>query len=202
MSRIGVMARVLASLLLLAGCEKHMHGMYDQAKYKPYAASELFEDGGASRPKVPGSQPHAFGEISGTSSGRIGASEAATLDRDEHAIGSPYPITLRWLQHGKERFDIYCAPCHGPIGDGDGLVVRRGFPAPPSYHIDRLRQADDRHFFDVISNGYGIMYPYAARLPPRDRWAVIAYIRSLQLSQHAPASMLSSAERTRIETEQ
>jgi hypothetical protein len=199
---LGVMVRVLASLLLLAGCEKHMQGMYDQAKYKPYAASELFEDGGASRPKVPGSQPHASGEISGTSSGRLGASEAAMLDRDEHARSSPYPITLQWLQHGKERFDIYCAPCHGPTGDGDGLVVRRGFPAPPSYHIDRLRQADDRHFFDVISNGYGIMYPYAARVPPRDRWAVIAYIRSLQLSQHTPVSMLSSAERTRIETEQ
>jgi mono/diheme cytochrome c family protein len=199
MTRFLTVACVLASTLLVAGCEKQMQGMYDQAKYKAYAASDLFDDGGASRPDVPGAEPHAFGEISGTSSGRVGASDAATLDRDLQATSNPYPITLEWLHRGQDRFEIYCAPCHGPTGDGDGMVVRRGFPAPPSYHIDRLRAADDRHFFDVITHGYGIMYPYADRLPPRERWAVIAYIRSLQLSQHAPLSMLSSAERTRIE---
>ncbi len=193
---------MLASAVLLAGCEKQMQGMYDQAKYKAYAPSELWEDGGASRPDVPGTQPHAYGEISGTSSGRVGIADADTLDRDEHARSNPYPVTLEWLHHGKDRFEIYCSPCHGPTGDGDGLVVRRGFPAPPSYHTDRLRAADDRHFFDVISKGYGIMYPYAARVSPQDRWAIVAYIRSLQLSQHAPMSMLSSAERTRIEGSQ
>lgn len=202
MTRFLTAAWLLAFAVLFAGCEKHMQGMYDQAKYKAFAASDLFEDGGASRPDVPGAQPHAFGEIAGTSSGRVGATDAATLDRDTHASSNPYPVSLQWLQYGRDRFEIYCAPCHGVSGDGDGLVVRRGFPAPPSYHIDRLRAADDRHFFDVITHGYGIMYPYAARLPPQDRWAVIAYIRSLQLSQHAPLSMLSSAERTRIEASQ
>lgn len=199
------MTRLLAAVCLLvalAGCEKQMQGMYDQAKYKPLAASDFFDDGGASRPDVPGTEAHALGDISGTSSGRVGSADAAIIDRDKHASRSPYPITLQWLRHGQQRFDIYCAPCHGPNGDGDGFIVRRGFPAPPSYHLDRLRAADDRHFFDVISHGYGIMYPYADRLSPQDRWAVIAYIRTLQLSQHASLSMLSPAERARLEGSQ
>jgi mono/diheme cytochrome c family protein len=189
----------LISAVALAGCETHMQGMYDQAKYKAFASSDLFEDGGASRPDVPGAQAHAFGDFAGTSSGRVGTVDAQMLDRDEHAGSSPYPVTLQWLERGKDRFDIYCAPCHGVAGDGDGFIVRRGFPAPPSYHSDRLRAVDDRHIFDVISHGYGIMYPYADRLSPPDRWAVIAYIRSLQLSQHASVSMLSAADRARLE---
>ena len=85
---------------------------------------------------------------------------------------------------GRERYGIYCSPCHGLSGHGDGIIVSRGFPAPPSYHSDRLRSADAQHVFDVISNGYGVMYSYAARVEPRDRWAIVAYIRALQQSQH------------------
>ncbi len=103
----------------------------------------------------------------------------------EAADAMPYPITMALLRRGRERFDIYCAPCHSPVGDGDGMVARRGFPHPPSYHSDRLRSAPDRHFYDVMTNGYGVMRSYADRVPPEDRWAIVAYIRALQLSQYA-----------------
>jgi hypothetical protein len=89
------------------------------------------------------------------------------------------------LERGRERFEIFCAPCHGRAGDGQGVIVQRGFPAPPSYHTEALRNAPDQHFLDVVENGYGIMYSYGARVPPADRWAILAYIRALQLAQHA-----------------
>jgi mono/diheme cytochrome c family protein len=187
---------VLAILCLLAGCEKHMQDMYDQPRYKPLAASSLFADGGASRPPVPGTEVRARGNFAGTSSGRIGSD--TRWYQDESATSNPYPITFELLRRGQDRFNIYCAPCHSPVGDGDGFIVRRGFPAPPSYHIDRLRDAPDRHFFDVMTHGYGIMYSYADRVTPADRWAVVAYIRALQLSQHAPAASLSSDDTARI----
>jgi mono/diheme cytochrome c family protein len=191
---------VLAAVLLpLAGCEKHMQDMYDQPRYKPLAASPLFPDGGASRPPVPGTELHARGDFSATSSGRVGTGNAERWSRDELATHNPYPVTLDLLKRGEARFTVYCAPCHSPLGDGDGFIVRRGFPAPPSYHIDRLRKAPDRHFFDVMTNGYGIMYPYADRLPPDDRWAIVAYIRALQLSQDIPAAQLNSSDRARLE---
>jgi len=94
------------------------------------------------------------------------------------------PLTLALLQRGQQRYRIYCTPCHSELGDGRGMVVQRGFPAPPSYHIDRLRQAPVQHFYDVISQGYGAMYPFADRLSPPDRWAIAAYIRALQRSQN------------------
>jgi mono/diheme cytochrome c family protein len=101
---------------------------------------------------------------------------------------NPPPLTLALLQRGQQRFQIDCTPCHSELGDGNGMVVQRGFPAPPSYHIDRLRQAPTQHFYDVITNGYGAMYSFAGRVSPRDRWAIAAYIRALQLSQHPPAT--------------
>jgi mono/diheme cytochrome c family protein len=198
MIRVRVPLAVMC-VLALAGCETRMQDMYDQPRYKPLAASPTFEDGGASRPPLEGTEPHASGEFAGTSSGRIGVDNAQRWDRDLHAKDDPYPATLERLRYGRERYDIYCAPCHSPVGDGDGLIVRRGFPAPPSLHSDRLRAIPDRHIFDVISNGYGIMYPYAARLTPDERWAVVAYIRALQLSQHASRSDLMPAERMRLE---
>jgi mono/diheme cytochrome c family protein len=99
-------------------------------------------------------------------------------------------MTMQVLQRGRERFDIFCAPCHSPVGDGDGMVARRGFPHPPSYHDERLRSAPDRHFFDVMTQGYGVMKPYANRIDARDRWAIVAYIRALQLSQYADVRQL------------
>lgn len=105
-------------------------------------------------------------------------------------VATPPPVDAALLARGSERYGIYCTPCHGLAGYGDGMIVQRGFPAPPSYHTDRLRQAPGRYFFDVITNGYGVMYPYAARVEPRDRWAIVAYIRALQESQHAKVAEL------------
>ncbi len=97
------------------------------------------------------------------------------------------------MQRGHERYYIYCSPCHGLDGKGDGMIVERGFPKPPSYHTDRLRAAPARHFFDVITKGYGVMYPYAARVTPEDRWAIVAYVRALQMSQQARLSDVPEA---------
>jgi mono/diheme cytochrome c family protein len=103
------------------------------------------------------------------------------------------------LERGRERFNIYCAPCHGQSGDGAGMVVQRGFPAPPSYDTEALRAAPDSHFYDVITDGYGVMYPYADRIGPNDRWAIIAYIRALQLSQSAPRERLTPDDLKRLD---
>lgn len=105
------------------------------------------------------------------------------------------PLTLALLQRGQDRFRIYCTPCHSELGDGNGMVVQRGFPHPPSYHEQRLVQAPTRHFYDVITHGHGAMYSFAARVAPDDRWAIAAYIRALQLSQHASPEDLSPGER-------
>ena len=111
---------------------------------------------------------------------------AGTVARDDMPVPVPSPpLTMALLARGRERFDIYCAPCHGRSGDGRGMVVERGFPAPPSYDTDRLRAAPAQHFYDVITNGYGAMFPYAARVAPLDRWAIAAYIRALQASGNA-----------------
>lgn len=111
----------------------------------------------------------------------------------------PIPITREVLERGRERFEIYCSVCHGRTGEGNGMIMQRGFPAPPSYHIDRLRQAPVGHFFDVITQGYGIMYSYAERVEPADRWAIAAYIRALQLSHNMKLAELPPAERAQLE---
>lgn len=108
------------------------------------------------------------------------------------------PLTMALLQRGRQRFDIYCSPCHSVVGDGDGMIVRRGFPPPPNYTDGRLLKAPLQHFYDVITNGYGVMYPYAARVAPNDRWAIAAYIRALQLSQHDTVADLSPAEQAKL----
>jgi mono/diheme cytochrome c family protein len=118
-----------------------------------------------------------------------------TVARDDTPAPKPPPVTEAVLARGQERFDIYCAPCHGRLGDGNGMIVQRGFPRPPSYHIDRLRQAPIEHFYDVISNGYGVMYSYAVRVAPADRWAIVAYIRTLQASHDAKLADVPASER-------
>ncbi len=188
----------LLGVLLLAGCEQARQDMYDQPKYKPLAASTLFEDGSSARTPPAGTVPHAMGPFAGSSSGRIGAAAVARDMQARAAQTNPYPVTGQLLKRGQERYSIYCLPCHSPVGDGDGWIARRGFPHPPSYHSERLRQAPDRHFFDVITNGYGIMYPYADRVEPADRWAIVAYIRALQLAQHAPAEQLPADVRAQL----
>jgi mono/diheme cytochrome c family protein len=199
--------------LSLAGCERGLHEMYDQPKYKPLTPTSLFADGNSSRPQVPGTIARSAGALAGSSSGRqdavplptapglsIGVDAAGRpLAPDEEPVyANPLPITAALLDRGRQRFNIYCAPCHSMAGDGDGMIARRGFPSPPSYHSDRLRNAADSHFYQVITNGYGVMYSYADRIAPQDRWAIVAYIRALQLSQHAPASLLSADERKKL----
>jgi len=196
---------VVASALALSGCEKAMQDMYNQPKYRPLGASTLWPDGRASRPDVANTIAYSGGATAGTSSGRLGtlplpASEAPTYPVDDQGrvkanltagnpqpllATNPLPMDRATLERGRERFDIYCSPCHSVAGDGDGMIVRRGFPSPPSYHTDRLRNAPDAHFYSVITNGYGMMYSYADRVAPRDRWAIVAYIRALQRSQDA-----------------
>jgi len=195
-------ALAAAALLALSACEKGMHDMYHQPRFDPLDASTLWSDGAAARAPVPGSEISARGGFAVSSSGHEGYQLAARWDRDAYATSNPYPLSAALLERGRERYEIYCAPCHGVLGDGDGYIVHRGFPAPPSYHIERLRQAPDRHFVDVIAQGYGLMYPYADRVSPADRWAIVAYIRALQVSQHAPAALLSAADRTRLESGQ
>ena len=187
-------APLLCAALMLAGCEKAAQDMYDQPRYKPLASSTLFADGAAARTPPQGTVVFSSGPFADTSSGRVGTEAAAARNAALEAETQPYALDMALLERGRERYDIYCAPCHSPLGDGDGIVARRGFPTPPTYHSERLRAATDRHFFDVISQGYGVMYPYADRIEPRDRWAIVAYVRALQLSQHARAPELSGAE--------
>ena len=175
---------LLATVCALAGCERTMKDMYVQPKLGPDAASPLWADGKGSRPPPPGSVAVASGDLAKTSSGRHGRDELEAREI-AGAANAPPGIDLALLQRGQARYDVYCAPCHSIVGDGDGMVVRRGFPRPPSFHQARLRDAPDRHVFDVITQGYGVMVPYADRVTPQDRWAIVAYIRALQLSQDA-----------------
>ena len=204
--------------LLCSGCEKAMRNMYDQPKYKPLAQSTLWPDGRAAREPVHGTVIHSGGTMAGASSGRLEirtlAPDVPALPIDETGrfrgplgqepraldkLHNPLPVTRAWLLRGQERFNIYCAPCHSEAGDGDGMVVRRGFPAPPSYHIERLRNAPDAHFYAVITNGYGAMYSYADRVTPEDRWAIVEYIRALQLSQNARLADVPEKDRAILE---
>lgn len=173
---------VLAAALLfslgaaLTGCEKWMQNMYDQPKYETFESAELWEDGTSARTMPRGT--------------------IAQEDDHPHAMPS---VDRALLQHGQTQYNVYCAPCHSLVGDGDGMVPQRGFPHPPSFHSERLRSMPDQHFYDVISNGYGVMYAYAARIAPRDRWAVVAYIRALQLSQHAELARLPDEAKAKLE---
>lgn len=191
---------LLLALLPLASCERMMKNMYDQPRDKAYSANPLFKDGASMRTPPSGTQAYASGPDAGSSSGRKGSEQTASQVRDDSARTQPYSVDQNLLVRGQERYGIYCLPCHSPIGDGDGRVVRRGFPSPPSYHIARLRNAPDRHIYDVISQGYGAMAPYGDRIQPADRWAIVAFVRALQLSQYArlnelPASISAAARK-------
>jgi len=173
-------------LSLLPGCEKAMRNMYEQPKYDPLSESSLWPDGQSARPIEPNVVVRSAGVFAASSSGRRGD------------LGQPArtaaPVTIDTLRRGRERYDIYCAPCHSVSGDGDGMVVRRGFPAPASLHTPLLRAATDAHLFDVITNGSGMMYPFAERIGPSDRWAIVDYVRALQRTQHASIHDVPQAE--------
>lgn len=164
---------LVLGLLALCGCHQRM---MNQAKYQPYEAADLFPDGKEAQAPVPGTV--ARGDL---------AWEAKLATRP--------PMNAALLARGRERFEIYCAVCHGYTGEGDGRIVQRGMPHPPSYLEDRLRAAPDSHFLTVIANGYGAMYSYADRVAPEDRWAIVAYIRALQLAGHAEAAKLAPSDR-------
>jgi len=168
-------AVALAGGLLLAACRQDMQ---DQPRMKPLRRSEFFDDLRSARPMVAGTV--ARGQLRDDKylySGMAAANQAGDV--------MPFPLTPEVLARGRERFNIFCAPCHSRLGDGNGMIVQRGYRRPPSYHIERLRTAPLGHFFDVMTNGFGAMPDYAAQIPVRDRWAIIAYIRALQLSQNA-----------------
>ena len=164
--------------------------MHLQPKYKPLDSSNFFDDGRSARPPVPGTVARGHLRIDEhLYAGKVNGVPVDTF---------PFPITRHDLERGRGRYNIYCAPCHDDTGHGQGMVVQRGFPAPPSYHIERLRQAPVGHFFDVMTNGYGTMYSYASRVSPEDRWRIAAYIRALQLSEHATLDDVPEKERARL----
>ncbi len=164
--------------------------MHDQPKYEPLEASPFFEDGRSARPILPETVARGYlREDAHLYTGKAG---------NEYADTFPFPITGEVLERGRERFNIFCSVCHGRLGDGEGMIARRGFRRPPSYHIDRLRQAPVGHFFDIITNGFGAMPDHATQIPVRDRWAIIAYIRALQRSQHATVDDVPPQEREKL----
>jgi mono/diheme cytochrome c family protein len=152
--------------------------MQYQPKYPPLRPSSFFADGRSARPIPEGTV--ARGHLNDDTAFFTGKGPDG-----KRVNGFPLPLTKDLILRGQQRFNVYCTPCHGRLGDGNGMVVQRGFRHPPSYHTDRLRQMPNGHFFDVITNGFGAMPDYARQVPPADRWAVVSYIRALQLSQQA-----------------
>jgi len=182
--------RSLAALcLLLAGCRQ---GLYNQQKVRPYRESTLFADGSGMRPIPAGTV--ARGHL------RDDKALYAGVGPDGKLLNElPVPLSKQLLLRGQERFNIYCSPCHGRTGNGVGMIVRRGFKKPASFHIDRLKNERVGYFFDVMTHGFGQMSSYASQVSAGDRWAIAAYLRALQLSQAAPAAMLSDADRKELE---
>jgi mono/diheme cytochrome c family protein len=165
--------------------------MHDQPKYQPLERSTFFLDQQASRSPVAGTV--ARGELNDDTllyTGKVDGQDALMF---------PFRVDDDVMARGRERFNIYCSPCHAQSGLGDGMVVRRGYRRPPSFADDRLRQAPIGHFFDVMTNGFGAMPDYAAQIKPADRWAIVAYVRALQLSAHATIEDVPAAERGRLE---
>ncbi len=174
--RLAAALIALIACFVLGGCRNDMHV---QPKYLPLRHSDFFEDGRTSR--IPPANTIARGQL------RDDAYFYTGMVNGQPANLMPFPATREVLERGRERFDIYCSPCHSRLGDGNGMIVQRGYRRPPSFYEQRLRQAPLGHFFDVMTNGYGAMPDYAAQVDSRDRWAIAAYIRVLQTSQTAIA---------------
>jgi mono/diheme cytochrome c family protein len=184
-------AAVLSCAVVAAGCRQDMH---DQPKYKAYRPSPFFADGREVRPLV--ADTVARGHLDDNMllyTGKVGEKFADTF---------PFAVTADVLHRGQERFNIYCSPCHDRTGSGGGMIVRRGYRRPPAFHIDRLRQQPAGYFFDVITHGFGVMPNYAQQIPPHDRWAIVAYVRALQLSQHAELIDVPAADQARLASRQ
>ncbi|MDQ3071297.1 MAG: cytochrome c [Acidobacteriota bacterium] len=181
-----VMVVILAPLALGA-CRQDMH---DNPRSEPLEASRVFADRSASRTLVEGTVPRGhLNDDDFLHTGKQNGQPVTTF---------PFAVTREVLDRGENRFNIYCAPCHSRIGDGNGMVVQRGHRQPPSFHIDRLRDAPPGYMFDVMTSGFGAMPDYRAQISPRDRWAVVAYVKALQLSQNATMADVPEADRGKL----
>ena len=187
MNTNGFLWVILVTALFAGGCREEMR---NDARLKPLQEDPFFADRNSSRPLVPNTVPRGEADLDdffyqGEMNGKL-------------VRGFPSPITKQELERGRDRFNIYCAVCHGPTGEGDGMIVQRGFPQPPSFHEPRLRDAPEGHFVHVITHGYGVMYPYADRIRPEDRWAIVAYIRALQLSRNSTLNDVPPDQKARL----
>ena len=177
----------LGATLLLAACRRDMQ---DQPRYRPFRPSAFFQDGRSARPLVAGTVARGH------------------LEEDDHlhrgkidgklAEAHPFPVTAEVLARGRDRYDIFCSPCHGRTGYGDGIIVQRGMRRPPSYHVERLQHSPPGHYFDVMTNGFGAMIDLSDRLSVEDRWAIVAYVQALQRSQNASLADVPPDERERL----
>ncbi len=188
-SRSGFTLALGVAVFCLAGCYQKMS---NQPKYQPLEASPFFDDGRASRPPIPGTVARGHANVDEAFyTGRLGGELLRKL---------PIHVDRQLLLRGRERYNIYCTPCHDQVGNGQGMVVQRGFPRPPSFHEKRLREeVPVGHFFEVITMGFGKMASYAGQVPVRDRWAIVSYIRALQLSQHATLQDLPAVELQKLQ---
>jgi len=170
----------------LAGCGTSLRqDMANQPRDNPLSPSSFFPDGRSARPIVENTVMR--GSL---------ASDALTVPKDSNAF--PLPLTKELLQRGQERYAIFCQPCHGIEGDGQGMVAMRGMKHPPSFHQERLRAEPNGYIYDVVTNGFGAMYGYSSQIPPPDRWAILAYVRALQLSRNAPVGELPAGLREKL----
>jgi mono/diheme cytochrome c family protein len=174
---------LVAALGLVASCRQDMH---DSPRFRPYRGSDLYADGSSARPIVDGT----------VARGHLNEDELLYTGKVNGVASTVFPFTMTRadLDRGQERFNIYCSPCHGRTGEGNGMVVQRGFRKAADYHVDRLRQVPVGYLFDVITNGFGVMPDYKTQIPVDDRWRIIAYLRALQLSHDAPASDVPADE--------
>ena len=184
-SRLLMAACFAASMVFASGCQYLKQDMANQPKNLPLSPSDFFADGRSERPIVENTV--ARGSIT---------DDDLFVPKDSNNF--PLKIDQALLERGEQRYKIFCSPCHGLQGDGNGLVAMRGMKHPPTYHQDRLRQAPNGYFYDNITNGFGAMYGYSAQIPPRDRWAIIAYVRALQLSRNAKVSDLPAELQQRL----
>lgn len=181
------MLLALAAAAGLGGCRQDMH---DQPKFIPLRASAFYGDHRSARPLVEDTVARGHANDDDLLyAGKVDGHDATVF---------PFAVTPDLMARGRERYDIFCAPCHDRTGRGNGMVVRRGYRQPPSLHIDRLRQSPVGHFYDVVTNGFGAMPDYKAQVPVRDRWAIVAYIRALQASQHATLDEVPAEERNKL----
>lgn len=183
---LAAVAAAIASVLLLAGCTD----MWNGNKMKPLEESRFFADKQASRPLVAGTVPR----------GMADAASPFHTGKQDGGFVTAIPVTIdsALLYRGRDRFDTFCSPCHGRTGEGTGMIVQRGFPKPNSFHMDSVRAKPDGYYFDVITNGFGRMYSYAPSVPTADRWAIVAYVRALQMSRTVDAAALTADERKKL----